>query len=247
MLAYLNDTVDEFDLRQHIHTSVEVIKAHWIDEKNTWCVRLKDLQSKVEFNRYCTILISAAGFKLTSGPEVPDGNNVESGGQHKAVSNTTLISNKYIPFLQRLRQLEAFLSLELPKILPIYSTEHRYRLDIDGNNPIQTPDYEPAHAGVDIIGSRDGISLSQYWKETRGPQAYWGCLAAGFPNFGMVSARVLTLTESVSICSYVATRFLDQALCQQQTVLSSLSRLVSPTCHGIWSRLYWIIAQLEWR
>jgi cation diffusion facilitator CzcD-associated flavoprotein CzcO len=61
VLEYINTTVDKFELRSHIHTSVEAVRAHWLEKTNMWCVTLKDSRTGVEFVRYATVLILAAG------------------------------------------------------------------------------------------------------------------------------------------------------------------------------------------
>ena len=61
VLEYIHATVDKLELRPHIHTSVEAVKAQWQEKTNSWSVGFRDLKTGVEFSRYATILISAAG------------------------------------------------------------------------------------------------------------------------------------------------------------------------------------------
>jgi hypothetical protein len=168
ILAYMEDAIEAFDLRQHIHTSVEVIKAHWIDDKNTWCVRLRDLETGEEYNRYCTILISAAGSGARD-------HEIDTVSITKANVRSTFASgiDRYLPLARRSRRAKAFAMPE----------KHANAASI------AIPHFLSTHASIEIIGARDGTSLAQYWKESRGPQAYWGCLVASFPNFGLVSAQ----------------------------------------------------------
>ena len=162
-MSYLHDTVSRYDLKQHIHTGVEVAKATWIDDKNTWCVRLRDLETGEEYNRYCTVLISAAGADLDKEAMQKPAMSARS------ASSAMHSSDQYIPFFRRIRRLTALLAQDLP---------HH---EMSGSS---APTF--AHSEVEVTGARDGTSLSQYWKESRGPQAYWGSLVASFPNFGLV-------------------------------------------------------------
>lgn len=57
----MEDTVDKFDLRKHVHSSVECLGATWNNEKNKWEVRLKDLGTKLEFSRFASVFVSAVG------------------------------------------------------------------------------------------------------------------------------------------------------------------------------------------
>lgn len=57
----MNDTVDKFDLRKHIHTSVECVGAVWNNEIQKWEVNLKDHKTGIEYKRTASILVSAVG------------------------------------------------------------------------------------------------------------------------------------------------------------------------------------------
>ncbi|OJZ79600.1 hypothetical protein ASPFODRAFT_66055 [Aspergillus luchuensis CBS 106.47] len=61
ILQYIEDTVDKFDIRQHVITSVECLGAAWDDNGNEWTVRFHDLRTGLEFERRATILVSAVG------------------------------------------------------------------------------------------------------------------------------------------------------------------------------------------
>jgi cation diffusion facilitator CzcD-associated flavoprotein CzcO len=61
LLEYVNATVDRFEVGSHIHTSVEAVKAHWLEKTNVWCVTLKDSRTRVECVGYATVLILAVG------------------------------------------------------------------------------------------------------------------------------------------------------------------------------------------
>ncbi|KAI8648281.1 hypothetical protein NCS55_01497300 [Fusarium keratoplasticum] len=61
ILQYMEDTVDKFDIRKHIHESVECLGSEWDKENSHWIVNLKDLRTEIEYTRTATILISAVG------------------------------------------------------------------------------------------------------------------------------------------------------------------------------------------
>lgn len=182
IITYLEDTVTKSSLRQHVHTSVEVIKAHWIDDKNTWCVRLRDLKTGEEYNRYCTVLISAAGAQAKEVPITPQ-NPMET------ISDATAFSHRHVPLLRRMQRIVNFMAE-----------------DLGSRRDDQNDNVAFRHSDVEIIGARDNTSLSQYWKETRQPQAYWGSLLASFPNFGLVSIDLVLL---LSCSLLISTRCWD--------------------------------------
>ncbi|KAK3630899.1 hypothetical protein LTR56_017172 [Elasticomyces elasticus] len=61
ILQYIEDTVDKFKLRPHIHTSVECSGAKWHANVNQWSVQFRDLKTGIVFTRHATMLISAVG------------------------------------------------------------------------------------------------------------------------------------------------------------------------------------------
>ncbi|KAF4549238.1 Pyridine nucleotide-disulfide oxidoreductase-like protein 9 [Elsinoe fawcettii] len=61
ILQYIEDTVDKFQLRSHIHTSVECLGAQWDARSAEWHVQFKDYSTGIEFQRRATIFISAVG------------------------------------------------------------------------------------------------------------------------------------------------------------------------------------------
>jgi cation diffusion facilitator CzcD-associated flavoprotein CzcO len=61
ILQYIEDTVDKFDLRKHVHASVECLGAKWDVQNKQWAVKFRDLTTNVVFTRNATILISAVG------------------------------------------------------------------------------------------------------------------------------------------------------------------------------------------
>ncbi|KAI1359131.1 monooxygenase [Xylaria arbuscula] len=61
ILQYMNDTVDKFGLRKHMHTSVECTGAVWNNTKEKWEVNLKDLKTGIEYTRAASIFVSAVG------------------------------------------------------------------------------------------------------------------------------------------------------------------------------------------
>lgn len=57
----MEDTVDKFDLRKHIHESVECVGAVWDSDTSHWAVQLKDLRTGLEYSRTASIFVSAVG------------------------------------------------------------------------------------------------------------------------------------------------------------------------------------------
>jgi cation diffusion facilitator CzcD-associated flavoprotein CzcO len=57
----MEDTVDKFDLRQHVHSQVECIGAKWNQEKEKWDVQFKDLKTDIKFERSASVFVSAVG------------------------------------------------------------------------------------------------------------------------------------------------------------------------------------------
>ncbi|KAF7536649.1 hypothetical protein G7054_g4356 [Neopestalotiopsis clavispora] len=61
ILQYMEDTVDKFDIRKHVHESVECVGAFWRNDQSKWEVRLKDLRTGLEYTRMANVLVSAVG------------------------------------------------------------------------------------------------------------------------------------------------------------------------------------------
>ncbi|KAG2166605.1 hypothetical protein VTO58DRAFT_103499 [Aureobasidium pullulans] len=61
ILQYIEDTVDKFDLRKHVHASVECLGAKWDVQNKHWAVTFRDLTTDIVFIRTATMLISAVG------------------------------------------------------------------------------------------------------------------------------------------------------------------------------------------
>ena len=57
----MEDTVDKYDIRKHIHESVECVGSTWNNDKSHWEVNLKDLKTGIEYTRTASILVSAVG------------------------------------------------------------------------------------------------------------------------------------------------------------------------------------------
>lgn len=53
--------MDKFDLRKHIHPSVECTGARWDERKRKWAVQLKDLKSGISYQRWASVFVSAVG------------------------------------------------------------------------------------------------------------------------------------------------------------------------------------------
>ncbi|KAL3445141.1 hypothetical protein BJX65DRAFT_297236 [Aspergillus insuetus] len=61
ILQYMEDTIDKFDIRKHIHESVECLGARWNVSKSHWEVQFKDLRTGIQYTRTAAILVSAVG------------------------------------------------------------------------------------------------------------------------------------------------------------------------------------------
>lgn len=57
----MEDTVDKFDLRKHVQTSVECLGAKWHTDKAKWEVQLRDLKTGIEYSRFSFVFVSAVG------------------------------------------------------------------------------------------------------------------------------------------------------------------------------------------
>lgn len=57
----IEDTVDKFDLRQHVITSVECLGGAWNEDEKEWTVKFRDVETGLEFERHATVFVSAVG------------------------------------------------------------------------------------------------------------------------------------------------------------------------------------------
>lgn len=57
----MEDTVDKFDIRKHVQTSVECTGAEWQGDLNKWKVVCKDLKTGLQFSRNASVFVSAVG------------------------------------------------------------------------------------------------------------------------------------------------------------------------------------------
>jgi cation diffusion facilitator CzcD-associated flavoprotein CzcO len=57
----MEDTVDKFDLRRHVHTDVECTGATWDAARQKWRVQLTDLKTGIAFERAASVFVSAVG------------------------------------------------------------------------------------------------------------------------------------------------------------------------------------------
>lgn len=81
----MEDTVDKFDLRKHIHTSVECTGASWHDELQKWEVNLKDNATGIEYTRFASVFVSAIGaFTLPRDVRFPGMENFQGPMFHTA-------------------------------------------------------------------------------------------------------------------------------------------------------------------
>lgn len=60
-MADMEDTVDKFDIRKHVLSSVECTGARWHGEMGKWEVFLRDLESGIEYSRFASVFVSAVG------------------------------------------------------------------------------------------------------------------------------------------------------------------------------------------
>ncbi|KAI1613810.1 monooxygenase [Exophiala viscosa] len=61
ILEYIDATVNKFDLRKHMHFSIECLGAKWNTKSSQWSVHFRDLLTNVEYTRTADIFISAVG------------------------------------------------------------------------------------------------------------------------------------------------------------------------------------------
>ncbi|KAF2968628.1 hypothetical protein GQX73_g4995 [Xylaria multiplex] len=61
ILQYMEDTVDKFDLRKHVHPLVECIGAVWDGTLEKWEVNLRDLKTGIQYTRVASVFVSAVG------------------------------------------------------------------------------------------------------------------------------------------------------------------------------------------
>ncbi|KAJ5199110.1 hypothetical protein N7491_000327 [Penicillium cf. griseofulvum] len=61
ILQYIEDTVDKFDLRQHVITSVECLGGAWNEDEKQWTVKFRDVETGLQFARHATVFVSAVG------------------------------------------------------------------------------------------------------------------------------------------------------------------------------------------
>lgn len=61
ILQYMEDTVDKFEIRKHVQPSVECIGAYWNTENEKYNVKLRDLQTGIEYTRSASVFVSAVG------------------------------------------------------------------------------------------------------------------------------------------------------------------------------------------
>ncbi len=57
----MEDTVDKFDLRRHVHAQVECAGAEWNQGKEKWDVKFKDLKMGISFQSAAAFFVSAVG------------------------------------------------------------------------------------------------------------------------------------------------------------------------------------------
>jgi len=66
ILEYLNETVDEFDIRRHIQFGQKVMQTHWSSERSIWTVEKEDGSQQT-----CRFLFMCAGYYDYDNPHNP--------------------------------------------------------------------------------------------------------------------------------------------------------------------------------
>ncbi|KAH8691365.1 monooxygenase [Talaromyces proteolyticus] len=61
ILQYMEATVDKFDIRKHVHLSIECLGAIWHNDKTKWEVNFRDHRTGIEFTRFASVFVSAVG------------------------------------------------------------------------------------------------------------------------------------------------------------------------------------------
>lgn len=72
ILAYINETVDEFGLRKHIRVATRVIAADWNSDESRWFVTTKNSHTGEESLIKARVLHSAAGYYAYDEPHTPE-------------------------------------------------------------------------------------------------------------------------------------------------------------------------------
>lgn len=62
ILAYLDETIEEYDLAQHTYLGLKVLAAEFCSEKARWTVTLQRMRDGSRFQVSCGVLFSAAGY-----------------------------------------------------------------------------------------------------------------------------------------------------------------------------------------
>jgi monooxygenase len=71
ILAYLNETIDENDLRRRIHLGHKVLSANFSTDRACWTVTLERTSDGERFDVTCGVLFSAAGYYDYAGGYTP--------------------------------------------------------------------------------------------------------------------------------------------------------------------------------
>ena len=70
ILEYLNETVDEYDLRKKIHFNQKVVASNWVSEKSMW--ELTILSNGQELAMTCNFLFLCGGYYSYDKPYMPN-------------------------------------------------------------------------------------------------------------------------------------------------------------------------------
>jgi cation diffusion facilitator CzcD-associated flavoprotein CzcO len=72
ILSYLQETIDDNDLRRHIRFGHKLLGADWSSEKARWTVRIERVATGETFELTCGVLFSAAGYYDYAGGYTPE-------------------------------------------------------------------------------------------------------------------------------------------------------------------------------
>lgn len=85
ILAYLNSTVDKFEIRPHVRCETEIIEAKWAESQKLWKVHIKDRQTGHTFWREAEILVSCVGtISIPKKCEIPNLEKFQGSTWHSA-------------------------------------------------------------------------------------------------------------------------------------------------------------------
>jgi cation diffusion facilitator CzcD-associated flavoprotein CzcO len=78
ILKYINETVDNFDLRKHIQFNKKVVESNWNSEQKTWTVEMLDCQTNEIEKIECKFLFMCSGYYNYERGYEPEFPNIEN-------------------------------------------------------------------------------------------------------------------------------------------------------------------------